>query len=500
MIYVYIFLLRKNSITPCPGIIPPAPPQFFKSFPLRGPPVSCITLPTMEETKNKRVVAIVGRPNVGKSALFNRLVGRRVSIVHEEVGVTRDRVACEANWNGERFELIDTGGLGHFDKQVSDDQIVAGTEEQAEVAIADASFIIFVVDITAGLAPLDEEVARILQRSGRTVLVAANKADNPERDNGAFEFDVLGLPVFPVSAIQNRGVNALMEELIPQLPHAENPTEKTPLRVAVVGRPNAGKSSYINRLLKSERVIVSDIPGTTRDSIEIPFTIGQGEGARHYQLIDTAGVQKDTRGKGAVDWFSNLRTDKSIERADVVVMMLDAETGPTTRDKKVAAKIIDAQKGCLMLINKWDLAKDAEEDNITQTQYLPALRKALPFMGFAPILFISAKEGYNIKRSVEAIDYVAAQTRTEITTGVLNRVVQQACEKYPPPIAKGKRLKIYYATQTGTNPIFIKLFVNNPDNARSNWLAYLQNQFRDAFGLEGAPIFIKLVSRSRPSR
>ena len=453
----------------------------------------------MEKQDKKRIVAIAGRPNVGKSALFNRLAGRRISIVHEEVGVTRDRVACEANWRGERFELIDTGGLGHFDREVSDDQIVAGTEAQAEVAIADASFIIFVVDIAAGLTPLDEEVARILHRSGRTVLLAANKADNPGRDANACEFDALGFPVFPVSALHNRGVSELMEELVPQLPREENPTEKSPLRVAVVGRPNAGKSSYINRLLHSERVIVSDIPGTTRDSIEVPFTIGKGKSARHYQLIDTAGVQKETRSRGAVDWFSNLRTEKAIERADVVVMMLDAETGPTSRDKKVAAKIIDAQKGVLLLVNKWDLAEAADQ-GVTQTKYLPALREALPFLNFAPVLFVSAKSGYNIKRSVEAIDYVAAQTRTEITTGVLNRVIQQACEKYPPPIVKGKRLKIYYATQTGTQPIYIKVFVNNPANARSNWLAFLKNQLRDAFGLEGAPMFIKLVPRPRPDK
>jgi GTP-binding protein len=453
----------------------------------------------MDQKASHRVVAIVGRPNVGKSALFNRLVNRRVSIVHEEIGVTRDRVACEANWNGERFELIDTGGLGHFDKEVSDDQIIAGTEAQAEIAIADAAFIIFVVDLTAGLVPLDEEVARILHRSGRTVLLAANKADNPERDENAYEFDALGFPVFPVSALHNRGISELMDELVPQLPHAENPTEREPLRVAVVGRPNAGKSSYINRLLQDERVIVSDIPGTTRDSIEIPFTIGRGETARHYQLIDTAGIQKDTRARGAVDWFSNLRTEKSIERADVVVMMLDAETGPTSRDKKVAAKIIDAQKGCLLLVNKWDLAEEAG-DEVTQTRYLPALREALPFMGFAPVMFVSARSGYNIRRSIEAIDYVAAQTRTEITTGVLNRVIQQACDRYPPPIAKGRRLKIYYATQTGTNPIYFKIFVNNPGYARSNWLAYLQNRLREAFGLEGAPITLKLAARPRPEK
>ena len=453
----------------------------------------------MEENKAKRVVAIVGRPNVGKSALFNRLVGRRVSIVHEEVGVTRDRVACEARFNGEHFELIDTGGLGHFDKATSRDQIIAGTESQAEIAITDASFIIFVVDITAGLTPLDEEVARILHRSNRTVFLAANKADNPERDDGIAEFDALGFPAFPVSALHKRGVAELMENLVEKLPETENPTQTKPLRVAVVGRPNAGKSSYINRLLKDERVIVSEIPGTTRDSIEIPFSIGKGDSARHYQLIDTAGIQKETRSRGAVDWFSNLRTEKSIERSDVVVMMLDAETGPTSRDKKVAAKIINAQKGVLLLLNKWDLAEEADQE-ITQTQYLPALREALPFLNFAPVVFISAKTGYNIRRSIEAIDYVAAQTRTEITTGVLNRVIQQACEKFPPPIVKGKRLKIYYATQTGTQPIYIKIFVNNPANARSNWLAFLKNQLRDAFGLEGAPMFIKLMPRSRSEK
>jgi GTPase len=450
----------------------------------------------MEETKSKRVVAIVGRPNVGKSALFNRLVGRRVSIVHEEVGVTRDRVICEAHWEGERFELMDTGGLGHFDGGVSNDQIIAGTEAQAEVAIQDASFIILVVDITAGVAPLDEEVARILRRSGRPVLVAANKSDNAERDETVSEFDLLGFPAFPVSAIQNRGLSELMEELLPMMPKEENATINNPLRVAIVGRPNAGKSSYINRLLKSERVIVSEVAGTTRDSVEIPFTIGKGESARHYQLIDTAGVQRQSKGKGAVDWFSHLRTEQSIERADVVVMMLDAETGPTSTDKKVAAKIIDAQKGCILLVNKWDLAEEADQE-VTQTKYLPALREALPFMGFAPVLFVSAKSGYNMKRTVEAIDYVAAQTRTEIGTGVLNRVIQEACDRYPPPVASGKRLKVFYATQSGVNPIYFKIFCNNPDYVRSNWEAYLKNRLREAFGLEGAPMFIKFVPRAR---
>ena len=450
----------------------------------------------MEVQDTNRIVAIVGRPNVGKSALFNRIVGRRISIVHEQVGVTRDRVSAEAEHNGHRFELIDTGGLGHFDKQVADDVITASTEAQAEIAIADAGLILFVVDITAGLVPLDEEVAQLLHRSGRPVLLLANKADNPHRDDQIIDFDGLGFPTFPVSAIQNRGIEPLLDSITQQLPEIKNLSAENPLRVAIVGRPNAGKSSYINRLLRSDRVIVSDLPGTTRDSIEIPFTIGSGPSARHYQLIDTAGVQKDTRSRGAVDWFSNLRTEKSIERADVVVLMIDAEMGPTSRDKKIAAKIIEAERGCLLLVNKWDLSEDAEQE-VTQTRYLPALREALPFLHFAPVLFVSAKRGYNMKRTIEAIDYVAAQTRTEITTGVLNRVIQKAVENLPPPMTKGRRLKIYYATQSGSNPIYFRIFVNNPDLTRANWIAYLKNQLRDAFGLEGAPIFLKLVPRTR---
>lgn len=450
----------------------------------------------MEVQDTNRIVAIVGRPNVGKSALFNRIVGRRISIVHEQVGVTRDRVSAEAEHNGHRFELIDTGGLGHFDKQVADDDITASTEAQAEIAIADAGLILFVVDITAGLVPLDEEVAQLLHRSGRPVLLLANKADNPHRDDQIIDFDGLGFPTFPVSAIQNRGIEPLLDSITQQLPEIKNPSAENPLRVAIVGRPNAGKSSYINRLLRSDRVIVSDVPGTTRDSIEIPFTIGSGPSARHYQLIDTAGVQKDTRSRGAVDWFSNLRTEKSIERADVVVLMIDAEMGPTSRDKKIAAKIIEAERGCLLLVNKWDLSEDAEQE-VTQTRYLPALRETLPFLHFAPVLFVSAKSGYNMKRTIEAIDYVAAQTRTEITTGVLNRVIQKAVENLPPPMTKGRRLKIYYATQSGSNPIYFRIFVNNPDLTRANWIAYLKNQLRDAFGLEGAPIFLKLVPRTR---
>ena len=450
----------------------------------------------MEDRSNKRIVAIVGRPNVGKSALFNRIVGRRISIVHEQEGVTRDRISAEAEHNGQHFELVDTGGLSTLNKKASKDVIISNTESQAEIAISDATLILFVVDIEIGITPLDEEVSRILHKSGRKVILVGNKSDNPARDEKITEFSRFGFPTFSVSAIQNRGLNDLMDVVLNQLPKIDNDSEITPLKVAIVGKPNVGKSSYINRLLKNDRVIVSDIPGTTRDSIEIPFKIGSGASARNYQLIDTAGFQKETRTRGAVDWFSNLRTDKSIDKADVVVLMIDAEAGPTSRDKKIAAKIIKAERGCLLLINKWDLTEEAMQE-ITQTKYLPALRNALPFLNFAPVLFMSAKSGYNIKRTIDAIDYVAAQTRTEITTGILNRVIQKAVEKFPPPQNKGRRLKIFYATQSGSNPIYFRIFVNNPELAKSNWTAYLKNQIREAFGLEGAPIFLKLVPRSR---
>ncbi|MCK5844355.1 MAG: ribosome biogenesis GTPase Der, partial [Victivallales bacterium] len=289
----------------------------------------------MKTEEKKRTIAIVGRPNVGKSALFNRIVGRRISIVHEECGVTRDRVVCETEWEEQYFELIDTGGLGTIDSRSDDDVIVNRTNEQIAIAIEDAAVIIFVTDLTAGVVPMDEEVARLLHQADRPVFIAANKADNDNLNDDAIVFETLGFPVFPVSALHNRGMGFLMDTVLPILPEGENPADRNPLRVAVVGRPNSGKSSYINRLLKSERVIVSERPGTTRDSIEIPFTIGSGPQARHYQLIDTAGFNRRKRNGNAVEHYSNMRAEKSIEDADVVILLMDATEGPKLQDKKL---------------------------------------------------------------------------------------------------------------------------------------------------------------------
>lgn len=439
-----------------------------------------------------RIVAIVGRPNVGKSAVFNRITRRRIAIVHDQPGVTRDRLSAEARWRDERFELIDTGGLGFLDNKTAQDVFSAGTRAQAEVAIADASVIIFVTDITAGITPLDQEVAGMLRQSGRAVVIAANKADNEGLDAQAAEFQKFGYPVFPVAALHNRGFDALLEAVVKQLPPYESDTEQNPLRVAIVGKPNAGKSSFVNRVLKNDRVIVSDIPGTTRDSIEVPFTIGSGSQARHYRLIDTAGLRKLRRAEEAVERWSVMRAQKSIEDADVVVMMIDAEQGPTEQDKKIAGLVLEARKGCVVLINKWDLAEG--EEKVTQKEYEKAFRREMYFLSYVPIVFVSAREGTNIRKAIESIDYVAAQISTTIPTSTLNRILHDAVKRVAPPRVTGKKLKFYYATQIGERPLRFRFFVNQPRLCTPSYQTYLINTLRSAAGLEGAPIVVEYRS------
>jgi GTP-binding protein len=441
----------------------------------------------------QRVVAIVGRPNVGKSATFNRLVGRRIAIVHAESGVTRDRLMREAQWGEERFELVDTGGVCNIDGSASPDVIEAGIHRQVDAALGDAAVAIFVVDIQEGVHPMDEEVAAILRSRRCRTVVAANKADGPSHDVAAVDFERFGFPVFPVSALQKRGYEDLMQPVLEALPPAENPTEIAPLRVAIVGRPNVGKSSYVNRLLRSDRVIVSNIPGTTRDSIDIPFTVGKGDQARHYVLVDTAGMRRSGKIDSTVERFSLMRAEKSIKSANVVVLVLDARQGPTAHDKKIAALVREHNRGCVVLVNKWDLA----EGEVTQRQYGPALLKTMPFMGHCPVLFASAESGYNIRRTVEAIDYVAAQVTVDIPTGILNRTLQDAYEQVGPPSVKGRRLKIYYATQVGKDPIKIRLFVNQPKIVRPAYRSYLIKALRSRFGLEGAPVLLQFRARKK---
>ena len=446
----------------------------------------------MKEEAKRRMVVIAGRPNVGKSALFNRIAGKRVAIVHAQSGVTRDRILREAQWEEERFLLCDTGGVNRPGDKGQADPFEGGIRQQTEAALMDASVTILVVDVQAGLHPMDLEVAALLRRSACKTVIAANKADAEKYDAAAMEFDRLGFAVYPVSALQSRGLDALMKEVCGALPEEENPTETNPLRVVIAGRPNVGKSSYINRLLRSDRLLVSDVAGTTRDSIEIPFTVGNGPQARHYLLVDTAGMRRRGKVDTAVEQFSLSKAEQSIRRAGIVVLILDAVQGPTAYDKRIAALINEHKRGCVILVNKWDLA----QGEVTQRQYGPSLVAAMPFMGHCPVVFASALDGYNIKRTIDAIDHVAGQVTGTLPTGILNRTVHNAYAKSAPVAAGGRRLKLYYAVQTGKDPIRIRIFVNRPDLVKPAYETYLIRRLREEFGLEGAPVIITFSPRS----
>lgn len=450
---------------------------------------------TQQQNVKARVVAIVGRPNVGKSAVFNRIAGKRIAIVHDESGVTRDRLMREVDWDGQKFSLIDTGGVMVLDGQSEKNPIEAGIRAQVDAALSDAAAVILVVDVQTGVHPMDEEVARIVRRTGVPCVVAVNKCDLDHHEAGAAEFARLAFPFFPIAAQHNRGMGELMEAVLPHLPAAANETVEKPLRVAVVGRPNAGKSSYINRLLRTDRVIVSEVAGTTRDSIDVPFTIGSGDQARHYTLVDTAGMRHKHRIDNAVERFSLFRAEQSVEEADVVVLVLDPDLGPTVQDKHIAALIQEHKKGCVILMNKWDLAM---EKGMTQTKAEPLLRQVMPFMSYCPILFVSAKTGLNIRKSIEVIDAVAAQTRLKLPTGMLNRTLVEATRRVVAPAKAGKRLHVYYAVQIGVAPVTIRMFVNEPKLATKQYTDFMMRSLRERFGLEGAPVVILYRARSRP--
>ena len=447
----------------------------------------------MSETLQfERIVAIVGRPNVGKSALFNRLVRRRLAIVHSEEGVTRDRLMAPAEWLNQRFEVVDTGGLALMDRAKSSDEILQSTAEQVHAAIEDAAAVILVVDLKAGLQPLDVEVARLLRKSGRPVVTAANKADLPEWDEKISEFAELGFPVVAVSAAHKRGIESLMEAVLPHLPAAADADEPPRLKVAVAGRPNVGKSSYINRLVGKDRVIVSSVPGTTRDTISVPFSLRTADGQeRHYTLVDTAGMRKQGRVHESVEKFSLFRAEACIAEADLVVLMMEAQAGPSTQEKKIAALIRQHHKACVVLINKWDLAKGT---GVTAADYEEQMRRTLFFLGDIPVLFVSALRGQQIRRSFEVIDAVATRLDTVMPTGVLNRVIRDAFVRSQPPFARGRQLKFYYAVQTGHNPPRVTLFVNDPRLSNPTHQAYLTGRLRAAFDLAGVPLILRYRS------
>lgn len=447
-------------------------------------------------TKPGRVVAIVGRPNVGKSALFNRIARQRIAIVFDQPGVTRDRVAREVEANGQRFMLVDTGGLAFDRTPGSDDPLAAETRQQAALAVTDAAVCLVVVDARAGVTPLDEEVLKRVRESGVPCAIVANKCDAETDDARADEFVRFGMPVLPCSAEHGRGIAEIVAFATAKLPPPDaDAAAARPLRVAVVGRPNAGKSSYINRLLNAERVIVSDIPGTTRDCVDVPFTIGSGPTARRYVLVDTAGMKKHTQmSKTSVDNFSLFRSEKAIEEADVVLLVMESELGPTKQDMRIAGKILDAHRACVILMNKWDLA---HEKDMKEAEATKVLRHMMPFLSFAPVVFCSAKSGYNVRRTVDAIDAVASSVQARLPTGVLNRTIETATKKTLAPMVRGKRLKVYYGLQVGNDPLTIRLFVNDPKLVTDAYLSYMEKAIRARFGLEGAPIRMFLKARSR---
>jgi len=443
------------------------------------------------------MVAIVGRPNVGKSAVFNRIAGRRIAIVHDESGVTRDRLMREVDWDDQKFNLVDTGGIAILNAGSGKDAIETGIRLQVDAALADAAAVILVVDVQHGVHPMDEEVAQIVRKSDVPCVVAVNKCDLPAHEAGANEFARLGFPFFPVAAQHNRGMGDLMDAVLPHLPPAVNETAAAPLRVAVVGRPNAGKSSYINCLLNAERVIVSEVAGTTRDSIDVPFTIGSGEQARHYTLVDTAGMRNRHRVDSAVERFSLFRAEESVKHADVVVLIMDPELGPTVQDKHIAGLILEEKKACVLLLNKWDLAT---EKGMKDKPTIETLRSIMPFMNYCPLLLVSAKTGHNIRRSIDVIDLVAAQSRMQLPTGILNRTLVEATKRVVAPARGGKRLRVYYAVQVCVAPVTIRMFVNDPKLATKQYTDFMIRSLRERFGLEGAPVVIFYRARSRPER
>jgi GTPase len=478
------------------------------------------------------LIAIVGRPNVGKSALFNRIAGRRIAIVHDQPGVTRDRVTAELEWRGKPFTLVDTGGIGLLAREKSDDVIVAAALEQVQLAIEAADVILLVVNVQEGVVPLDREAAGRLRRSGKPVLVAVNKVDTHRAETGALEFSELGFDrLLPVSAIHGEGIEPLMDAAIALLPpeaaqpgepenldadHASRITHPPPLKLAIVGRPNVGKSSIINTLTQSERVVVSPIPGTTRDAVDVPFEVVT-EGIRQsYVLIDTAGMRKTRRVDDSIEFFSVKRAEESIARCDIAILVLDAESGITEQDKKVADRIVEARRACIVVVNKWDLVdesvraarleeierrrkkigRNAPHAMTTLAEFGDWVQQHLFFLDYAPVIFTSAQSGFHLDRLLEAVRYVAAQLQQKIPTAILNRTLQDAVERRQPVSASGQRLKFFYATQVKQAPPTFLLFVNRDELFSGQYKKYLADQMRRAFGYEGCPII--LAAKPRP--
>ena len=433
---------------------------------------------------SKPLIAIVGRPNVGKSMLFNKLCGRRLSIVEDTPGVTRDRLYAECEWLGRKFNIVDTGGI----EPTTDNEILMFMREQANIAINSADVIVLVTDVRTGVTAADKDVANMLLRSKKPTVLAVNKMDSTGRtDPAIYEFYELGLgdPI-AVSAVHGHGTGDLLDECMKYFPPEEEDEEEDDrIKVAVIGKPNVGKSSLTNRILGQERVIVSNVAGTTRDAIDSYFENETGK----YVFIDTAGMRKKSRIEESIEKYSVLRATMAIDRADVCLIMIDATEGVTEQDTKVAGLAHEAGKACIIVVNKWDLV---EKDGKTMDKMREDIRRDLSYMTYAPILFISAATGQRVPRLFELINYVHSQACTRITTGMLNNVLEDAQTRVQPPTDKGKRLKIYYMTQVGVCPPHFVIFCNDRQLFHFSYQRYIENCIRNVFGLEGTPIILSI--------
>ncbi len=432
---------------------------------------------------NRAIVAIVGRPNVGKSTLFNRLVGRRIAITEDTPGVTRDRIYAEGEWLDKYFTLIDTGGL----EPENDDIIMSNIKKQAQIAIDTADVILFVVDGLAGMTQTDYEVGEILRKSGKEIIVVCNKIDTPKTPDQIYEFYELGLgDPMVISAEQALGLGDLLDKIVEHFPEdKETEYDEDVVRVAFIGKPNAGKSSLINHVLGEERLIVTDIPGTTRDSIDSFFEF-QGN---KYVFVDTAGLRRKRSIYENVERYSVVRTLTAVDRADLCVLVVDATEGITEQDSKVVGYAHDNGKGIIVAINKWDLV---EKDDRTYLEFEKEVRESLGFINYAPIVYISAKTGQRVNKLLELLNVVNNNYNLRISTGVLNDIINQAVLMNQPPSDKGKRARIYYGTQVGVRPPKFVIFVNNKELMHFSYMRYLENQIRDHFGFSGVPIQFEL--------
>ena len=431
---------------------------------------------------SKPIIAIVGRPNVGKSMLFNKIIGRRLSIVEDTPGVTRDRIYGESDWRGRKFTLIDTGGI----EPRTDNQILAFMRSQAQIAIDNATVIVFLCDIKTGMTASDQEVASMLQRCGKPVVLAVNKVDQGQSPD-IYEFYNLGLgdPI-AVSAVHGHGTGDLLDACVQYFPpEDEEEEEDDAIKVAVIGKPNAGKSSLVNKILGEERVIVSNVTGTTRDAIDSRFTNSKGS----FVFIDTAGMRKKSKVEEDIEKYSVLRATMAIDRADVCLIMIDATEGVTEQDTKVAGMAHEAGKASIIVVNKWDLV---DKDDKTMARMTEDIRRDLAYMIYAPILFISAKTGQRVDKLFDMIDYVSNQATFRVTTGMLNTVLADAQTRVQPPTDKGRRLKIYYMTQVGVKPPHFVVFCNDRRLFHFSYQRYLENCIRSTFGLEGTPIILSI--------